>query len=540
MNKTFSKFSSLIIIGFLSILLSTGYTFAQKTWVGTTTDWNTASNWNPSGVPVSLDIVIIPTTPAGGNMPTISSGTFTTGQLTVESGATLTQTGGELTFDTGNAIIYGTFDQSGGTLLANNKDLKFENGGKLIQSGTGVIHMNTSTGLTPAKGIKFKDNGGGAATGSQEGSAIIRCKDFKLETSNCTFTQSGTGLITVGHDWKNLGTFTSTGGTVEFTGANGDAGNGASFIGTNQFFNLINDAADPGFDKVAGSTIKIAGDFTNNNSLLDVTTAEFIFNGTSDQTISSASNTDQDPILNTFGKLTIDNPGTVTLLTDVGAKISFSITQGTLDLNGNLLFVNGEEYTGPLPVELVSFSARISDTNIILDWLTATEVNNYGFEIERKIPDQVRNDNRNWENIGFVEGHGNSNSPKEYNFIDSEINSAGTYSYRLKQIDNDGTYEFSNIIEVNFGSPINFELSQNYPNPFNPSTTISFNLPESGKVILKIYNIMGEEIKTLVEGYREAGIYTVKFNAEGHPSGMYLYRLSTNGFTETKKMLFMK
>ena len=110
----------------------------------------------------------------------------------------------------------------------------------------------------------------------------------------------------------------------------------------------------------------------------------------------------------------------------------------------------------------------------------------------------------------------------------------------MKQIDNDGSYEFSKTLEVNFGSPINFELIQNYPNPFNPSTTISFNLPKSGEVILSIYNLIGEEIKTLVEGFREAGTYTVNFNAKGHPSGMYLYRLSTNGFTETKKMLFMK
>ena len=88
--------------------------------------------------------------------------------------------------------------------------------------------------------------------------------------------------------------------------------------------------------------------------------------------------------------------------------------------------------------------------------------------------------------------------------------------------------------------PIEFSLFQNYRNPFNPSTTISFNLPESGKVILKIYNLMGEEIKTLVEGYKDAGIYTVNFNAEGYPSGIYLYKLSTNSFTETIKMLFMK
>ena len=175
--------------------------------------------------------------------------------------------------------------------------------------------MNTYTGFTPAKAVKFKDNGGGAATGSQAGSAIIRCKDFKIETSNCSFTQSGNGLITVGHDWKNLGTFISTGGTVEFTGADGSAGPGVDFTGSNQFYNLILDVADPGFDDDPGTVIKVAGDFTNNSSSLDVETAEFIFNGTSDQTISSASS--PVPGTSTFGILTIDNPGTVTIQTDL-------------------------------------------------------------------------------------------------------------------------------------------------------------------------------------------------------------------------------
>jgi hypothetical protein len=196
------------------------------------------------------------------------------------------------------------------------------------------------------------------------------------------------------------------------------------------------------------------------------------------------------------------------------------------------VFTGGEQ--SALPVELSSFSASVTKTGVLLNWKTDTEVNNYGFEILRQAQDDE------WEALGFVEGHGNSNSPKEYNFKDSEINSAGIYSYKLKQIDNDGSYEFSKTIEVNFNVPSNFELSQNYPNPFNPSTTISFNLPESGKVTLKIYNIIGKEIKTLVEGYREAGIHTFNFNAEGYPSGMYFYSLSTNGFTETKKMLFMK
>ncbi|MCH8035057.1 MAG: T9SS type A sorting domain-containing protein [Bacteroidetes bacterium] len=187
-----------------------------------------------------------------------------------------------------------------------------------------------------------------------------------------------------------------------------------------------------------------------------------------------------------------------------------------------------------LPVELTSFSAILKDKEVLLNWSTATEVNNYGFDVERM------RDGEDWNALGFVEGNGNSNSPKEYSFVDNNVSNAGTYYYRLKQIDNDGTYEFSNQIEVNFEAPNSLELNQNYPNPFNPSTTISFNLPEPGKVTLKIYNLVGEEIATLVDDYKQAGIHTFNFNAEGHPSGMYLYRLSTNGFTETKKMLFMK
>jgi len=232
--------------------------------------------------------------------------------------------------------------------------------------------------------------------------------------------------------------------------------------------------------------------------------------------------------------LIIDNPGNVILQTNIAVDDSFAITQGTLALDGNLLYVNGEVYSGPLPVELVSFSARISDTEIILNWLTATEVNNYGFEVQRFVKAD------DWEVLGFIEGHGNSNSPKEYNFLDSDINSAGTYSYRLKQIDNDGTYEFSKTIEVNFGSPIKFELNQNYPNPFNPTTTISFNLPQSGNVALKVFNSIGEEVVTLTDGFIEAGVYTFNFNAEGLPSGMYIYQLSTPEKTQVRKMILMK
>jgi hypothetical protein len=363
----------------------------------------------------------------------------------------------------------------------------------LKSGGGGSLNWDSNGSWTPSGIPSTSDDVVIAASSNSltiDANAI--CASFTIETGySRTISFSGTFTLTVSGDWTN---------------------NGAPVLGS--------------------GSVLIGGKFTNNNASLDVTNTEFTINGTSDQTISSASSPAN--TLSTFGTLTIDNPGTVTLLTDVGAETSFNLTQGTLELDVYKLYVNGLEYGGPLPVELVSFSARISYTNIILDWITATEVNNYGFEVQRSV--QVGK----WEVLGFVAGHGNSNSPKEYNFIDNEISSSGIYYYRLKQIDNDGAYEFSNQIEVNFEAPNSLELNQNYPNPFNPSTIISFNLPESGRVTLKIYNIIGKEIKTLLEDYREAGIHTFNFNAEGFPSGMYLYRLSTNGFTETKKMLLMK
>lgn len=190
----------------------------------------------------------------------------------------------------------------------------------------------------------------------------------------------------------------------------------------------------------------------------------------------------------------------------------------------------------PLPVELSSFSAVVLDNRVRLNWRTETEVNNYGFEVQRSMSDVQGQD---WVVLGFVEGYGNSNSPKEYSFIDENV-SGGKFSYRLKQIDTDGNFEYSKVIEVEFGSPTKFELSQNYPNPFNPTTTIRFSLPQSGNVKLTIYNILGEQVAELINGFKEAGNYTINFNAENLNSGMYLYRIEAIGFVQSKKMTLIK
>ncbi len=228
------------------------------------------------------------------------------------------------------------------------------------------------------------------------------------------------------------------------------------------------------------------------------------------------------------------------------------------------------------PVELVSFSAKVINNAVKLYWQTATEVNNYGFEIEKK----NCNDEAVWEKIGFVNGAGNSNSPKEYSFYDENINS-GKFIYRLKQIDLDGIYEYSKTVEVFVAPPQNFELAQNYPNPFNPTTTISYVIvnPDGigvkqstgnsafannstvrlGRshaplrfarndgvvhVSLKVYDALGREVATLVNEKQVPGKYSVQFDARSAvgelSSGIYFYTLRAGNFGQTRKMILMK
>ncbi len=188
---------------------------------------------------------------------------------------------------------------------------------------------------------------------------------------------------------------------------------------------------------------------------------------------------------------------------------------------------------GPLPVELTSFTAAIVEKGVLLNWKTATEVNNYGFEILRSAQ------NYNWENIGFVQGHGNSNSPKKYSFEDDNP-PGGKVQYRLKQIDTDGQFEYSDVIEIVVGAPIKFELFQNYPNPFNPATIISYSIPEATFVKINVYNILGERVAQLVNGFKEAGEYNIHFDAGNLQSGIYVYQITAGDFKQVRKMMFIK
>jgi hypothetical protein len=200
-----------------------------------------------------------------------------------------------------------------------------------------------------------------------------------------------------------------------------------------------------------------------------------------------------------------------------------------------------------IPVELTSFTFSVlqNEKAVQINWTTATEINNSGFEIHRK----AQNDNE-WITIGFVPGFGTTTETKSYSFIDENINS-GTYKYRLKQIDYDGNFEYSNEIEVVVDfTPKEFVLYQNYPNPFNPTTKIKYEIPitdnplpggaRGGSVTLKVYDILGNEVTTLVNEEKQPGVYEVEFDAAALASGMYLYKLQAGSFSSIKKMVLLR
>jgi hypothetical protein len=205
---------------------------------------------------------------------------------------------------------------------------------------------------------------------------------------------------------------------------------------------------------------------------------------------------------------------------------------------------NGVSWLGEtgLPVELTSFSASTSHRSVKLQWKTANEVNNYGFEIEKLSNSKIiKFQNSAWGKIGFVEGNGTSNTPKEYSFVDGSVNT-GQYQYRLKQIDRDGTFRYSHTVEVSVAkTPFQFTLEQNYPNPFNPSTMLEFTVPVDGKATLAVYNILGQEVALLFRGIAEAGrIHQAVFDARSLNSGVYIAQLDFEGKKQVKKLILMK
>ena len=192
------------------------------------------------------------------------------------------------------------------------------------------------------------------------------------------------------------------------------------------------------------------------------------------------------------------------------------------------------KWSGPaLPVELISFTAQAQDQKVILKWSTATELNNNGFEIQRKVAEG------DFATVGFVRGEGTTTNQKEYSYVDKDLVD-GKYYYRLKQIDYNGTYEYSDVIEVDVRSLNDYALEQNFPNPFNPITTIGYVLREKTIAKLILLNAIGEEMAILVNEEQEKGFHMIDFNASTLASGVYFYRLQAGDFVQTRKMILIK
>ena len=185
-----------------------------------------------------------------------------------------------------------------------------------------------------------------------------------------------------------------------------------------------------------------------------------------------------------------------------------------------------------VPVELASFSALSDKNDVVLSWYTATETNNQGFEIQRKTDGE-------YQKIGFVQGQGTTTEIQNYVYRDEELLS-GSYTYRLKQMDFDGSFAYSDEVQVEISQPDVFYLGQNYPNPFNPTTNIQYSIPQEGMVSLKVYDLLGKEVATLVNEPQQAGTFDVSFDGSNLASGVYYYMLTSGDLKATKKLMLTK
>lgn len=221
-----------------------------------------------------------------------------------------------------------------------------------------------------------------------------------------------------------------------------------------------------------------------------------------------------------------------------GASIEVQIGA---DVCADNIIVNSN-YTGwgtfcssALPVTLIEFTHSVSGNNVTLKWKTESELNNSGFDVERKAAADST-----WKKITFITGNGTTNELHEYLYEDKKLQT-GKYNYRLKQIDYNGNFEYFNLAaEVEIKKPAEFSLGQSYPNPSNPKSNIEFKIPERSHVNISVYNLLGELVSELVNETKDAGIYTVEFNGSNLASGTYLYRIKSGNFTAVKKIILVK
>lgn len=311
-----------------------------------------------------------------------------------------------------------------------------------------------------------------------------------------------------------------------------------------------------GYNSIAFSVTNTAGPFAVTSPNTAVT-----WDGLSNQTVTwNAANTNASPVNCANVKISLSTDGGLTFPVTILASTPndgselvtvpnspTSTARIKVEAADNIFFdISNVNFTinNAVPVELTSFTATYTNSSVRLEWQTATETNNYGFEIERC---RIQNSNevKSWTMIGFVNGNGNSSSNKDYSFVDNNTNIPGKYFYRLKQVDLDGTFEYSNEVEVEINSPKNYSLGQNYPNPFNPTTSIQFTVPVAADVVITLFNSLGQEVMELVNKNYAAGIHYFNVDASSLSSGVYNYKIAASGndgskYVSFKKMVLLK
>ena len=421
---------------------------------------------------------------------TLTSGTLTTtGQtLTLSSGASVIYNGGSITPSLNPPAVVTNYTPAAGATVSSNTEvdgtLSMTNGSVTVAPGN-TITLGTSANLT----------------GETTGKYVIGAIQTTRAISGSSGIDAGGLGVLINPNSNNLGATTFV---KRIAGDSGMVTSNANTSIKRKW--TITPSQQP--DSAVTVTLSWVSDNDNGKDLTKLHVWK------SDDT----------------GKTWIDFAG------PFDASSSRSVTFNTSSFSD---FTISDE-ASPLPVELTSFTSKTSGRNIQLAWETATEVNSSKFVIERS-------KNNAWVKVGETPAAGKSNAPKSYSFVDKNLNT-GKYSYRLKMIDNDGTFKYSSATESSIGLPTEFNLSQNYPNPFNPSTTINYDLPTDAQIRIELYSITGAEIATLMNDVQKAGYnnFVLNMNSYNLPSGTYFYRLTGSDistgrkFTSVKKMVLLK
>jgi hypothetical protein len=358
----------------------------------------------------------------------------------------------------------------------------------------------------------------GGLIGDNNGSTVSQC----YATGSVSGTNVVGGLIGYNRNTTTVSNNYCRGNVSRSSGSLTDVG---SFCGNNSFASILYSYAT-GTVSCGGATNK---GFVGANSSGSYTANFFDADASSQLTGTGAA-----------AKTTAEMK-TQTTFTNAGwSNTIWNMGDG---VNDGYAYLDWQNPSGTaLPVELTSFTGSTKNGAVILKWSTATETNNYGFDIEKLSNFKISKfQNSEWQPVGFIHGHGTAYTPNEYTFSD-KVTMGGSFSYRLKQIDRDGNFTYSSAIEVSIAAaPAVFGLEQNYPNPFNPTTDLSFTVGATGYVTLMVFNGLGQEVGTLFRGLAEAGTYhRISFNAAQLPSGTYFAKLTAGDKTQIRKMLLMK